>query len=54
MVTGVGFICLLFFTLKVFRPEALWARSLVGLCLLLFATGCVAYFIELTGETRVR
>ena len=47
---SVGFTCLLFFTLKVFRPEALWARCLVGVCLLLFAVGSVAYFIELTGE----
>ena len=33
VVASVGFICLLFFTLKVFRPEALWARCLVGVCL---------------------
>ncbi|HEY8156229.1 MAG TPA: hypothetical protein VII72_19020 [Myxococcota bacterium] len=50
VVTSFGFVCLLSFTLKVFRPEALWARGLVGLCLLLFAAGGVAYFVELTGD----
>lgn len=47
---SVGFTCLLFFTLKVFRPEALWARSLVGVSILTFAVGGVSYFSELTGE----
>jgi len=50
LLMSIGFACLLFFTLKVFRPEALWARGLVGLCLLLFAVADVAYFIELIGE----
>lgn len=49
-VTSVGFICLLLFTLKVFRPDALWARGLVGLSLLVFAWGAGAYLIELSGE----
>jgi hypothetical protein len=49
-VTSVGLACLLFFTLNVFRPQAVWARCLVGLSLVLSATAGVAYFIELTGE----
>lgn len=48
---SIGVACLLLFTLKVFRPDALWARSLVGVALLLFATGGVVYFLELTGES---
>ena len=50
VVVSLGVVCLLFFTLKVFRPRALWARCWIGLSLALFATGSVAYFIELTGE----
>jgi hypothetical protein len=49
LVTSVGFACLLLFTRKVFRPDALWARGLVGLCLLLLTAGGVSYFFELTG-----
>jgi len=48
---SVGTACLLLFTLKVFRPGALWARCLVGLSLLLFAAAGVTYFLELTGES---
>jgi hypothetical protein len=47
---SVGFTCLLLFTLKVFRPNALWARCVVALSLLLFVAGGVAYFREVTGE----
>jgi hypothetical protein len=50
VVTTVGFACLLLFTLKVFRPEARWARCLVALCLLAFAAGGAAYLRELRGE----
>lgn len=48
---SIGTTCLLLFTLKVFRPDALWARCLVGLCLVLFAAAGVTYFLELTGES---
>ena len=47
---SLGFACLLFFTLTVFRPDTLWARCIVGASLLAFATGGVAYFMELTGD----
>jgi hypothetical protein len=50
VVTSGGVFCLLLFTLRVFRAKALWARGLVGLCLLLFIAGSVAYFVELIGE----
>jgi hypothetical protein len=50
VVTSIGLACLLFFTLRVFRAEDLWARCLVGLSLLLLTTGSVAFFIELIGE----
>ena len=46
---SVGLTSLLLFTLTVFRPEALWARCVIGLSVLLFAVGGVAYFRELTG-----
>lgn len=45
-----GYACLLLFTLKVFRPDALWARGLVAVTLLLLLAGGSAYFIEVTGE----
>jgi len=47
---SAGVICLLFFTLKVFRPAALWARVLVALAILMLATGGIAFFVELTSE----
>jgi hypothetical protein len=50
VVTGVGFVCLLLFTLRVFRAAELWARWLVGLCLVLLTAGSGAYFSELIGE----
>ena len=45
-----GYTCLLLFTLKVFRPDALWARCLVAAALFLLVAGGVAYFLEVTGE----
>lgn len=51
VVMSVGFVCLLLFTRKVFRPDALWARGLVGLSVLLLLVGGVAYGIELAGES---
>lgn len=50
LISNVGFACLLLFTLKVFRPHALWARCLVGLALAVFAAASVRYFLEVTGE----
>src|SRR5215831_21374380 len=45
-----GIACLLLFTLKVFRPHALWARCLVAAALLGIVAGGVAYSLEVTGE----
>jgi hypothetical protein len=47
--TIVGFTSLLLFTCTVFRPDALWARVLVGCCMASFAAACVTYFREVTG-----
>lgn len=46
----VGYACLLLFTLRVFRPDVLWAACLAGLTLLALVGGAVAYGIELSGE----
>lgn len=51
IVTETGFLCLLLFTLKIFRPGALWARCALALCCLLWAGSCGLYLIELTGES---
>lgn len=48
MSAGIG--SLLLFTLKVFRPDAAWARGFVGVLLLLFGVAAVRYGIEVTGE----
>ena len=45
-----GILCLLLFTLKVFRPDALWARCLVATAFLLLVASGVAFFMEVTGE----
>ena len=45
-----GISCLLLFTLKVFRPDAFWARCLVAVALMLMVGAGVAYLIEVTGE----
>ncbi len=47
---SVGFTCLLLFTWKVFRPDALWAKGLVGVALLLFGSASIAYLLEVMGE----
>jgi hypothetical protein len=47
---SLGFVCLLLFTLMVFRPGTLWARCLVGLALSMLVAATVAYAIEVTGE----
>jgi hypothetical protein len=49
LVINLGFACLLFFTLRVFRPGVAWARCLVGLALLLLAGCAAAYVREVTG-----
>ena len=50
LVMSFGFVFLLLFTLNVFRPGVLWARCLVGLCLMAFTAGAIVYYRELTGE----
>jgi hypothetical protein len=47
---GLGFACLLLFTLTVFRPGALWAKCLVGLSLSVLGVALVEYVVEVTGE----
>lgn len=44
-----GFVCLLLFTLRVFRPKVLWAACLVGLTALVLAASAAAYIVEVTG-----
>jgi hypothetical protein len=45
-----GFVCLLLFTLRVFRPEVRWAECLAGLTMVALAVSTVAYIVEVTGE----
>jgi len=47
---SIGFSCLLLFTLEVFRPAALWAKGLVGLCIVLFTATGVMQIRDLTGD----
>jgi hypothetical protein len=42
---NLGFTCLLLFTLKVFRPNTVWARCLVGLLLSMLIVGTVTYSV---------
>lgn len=49
VVMSVGWACLLFFTLRVFRPNALWAACLVGLLLFLGVAGAGSYVAEVIG-----
>lgn len=51
LVMSLGFVFLLLFTRRVFRPEARWAQAIIGTSLLLLAAGGVAYFREVTGES---
>jgi len=46
----IGYACLLLFTLKVFRPGALWAMCFAGLTLSMLVVATVGYIIEVTGE----
>jgi hypothetical protein len=46
----VGYACLLLFTLRVFRPSAVWAKALAGVTLLALAATSVVYAIELGSE----
>jgi hypothetical protein len=50
LVINLGFACLLFFTLRVFRPGVVWASCLVGVSLLMLAACAVAYVREVTSE----
>lgn len=50
VVMGLGFACLLLFTLKVFRPDDRWATCLVALALLTLVVTTVAYIFEVIGE----
>jgi hypothetical protein len=49
VVMAMGFLCLMLFTVKVFRPDVIWARILVGVGAALWTGIGVAYFLELTG-----
>lgn len=49
LVMSLGWVALLLFTLKVFRPGTLWARGLVGLSTCLVVTASGFYVIEATG-----
>jgi hypothetical protein len=50
-VMALGWVCLFLFTLKVFRPEELWARILVALSLSAVLASSIFYAIEVTGES---
>jgi hypothetical protein len=45
-----GYACLLLFTLRVFRADAVWAKCLAGLTVGVLVAGVVVYGIEVTGE----
>jgi hypothetical protein len=50
LIMSTGWVCLLLFTLKVFRPDVLWARVLVGLALTVVVVTGGMYILEATGE----
>jgi hypothetical protein len=50
----VGYACLLLFTLRVFRPDALWAKGLAGVTLLALVGSAVVYAIELNSDNPRR
>lgn len=50
LVLNGGFVCLLFFTQRTFRPNVAWARGLVGFALLVLAGGGGGYLAEVLGE----
>ena len=50
----VGYACLLLFTLRVFRPNAAWAKGLAGVTLLALVATAIVYGIELAGENPRR
>ena len=43
----IGYGCLLLFTLRVFRPNAVWAKGIAGVTLLVLVASSVVYAIEL-------
>jgi hypothetical protein len=45
-----GFACLLFFTLRVFRPNVGWAKWIVGLTLAMLGASAVLYTTEVLGD----
>jgi len=50
-VTSLGFLCLLLFTLTVFRPGVLWAKALVATCTLWMIGGSSAFaFMAYSGS----
>ncbi len=51
LLTTAGPICLLLFTLEVFRSGSVWARVLVVLALLPNLVGSALYFVEVTGSS---
>jgi hypothetical protein len=46
----VGYACLMLFTLRVFRPDAAWAKALAGATVLAMAASSIVYGIELSSE----
>lgn len=50
VIMSAGWVALLLFTLKVFRPNVLWAWCLVGLALCVTLTTGVAYILEAMGQ----
>jgi hypothetical protein len=45
-----GYACLMLFTLRVFRPDALWAKCLAAVTVGVLVFGVAAYVVELSGE----
>jgi hypothetical protein len=51
LLSTAGPLCLLLFTLKVFRSGVPWARVLVGLAILPNVVGCILYVVEVSGPS---
>jgi hypothetical protein len=47
---NLGYVCLLFFTLRVFRADAVWARVLVGVTLVALVGCAGTYIVEALGD----
>jgi hypothetical protein len=50
----VGYACLMLFTLRVFRPNAAWAKALAGATVLAMVVCSVVYGLELNSESPRR